>query len=77
MNITITYDEQQLMSLYNTGTRVGLMSALEEMRNYLAADETELLSLTDSVLEKLTGMTDEDYEALDLIPDFMEDADAE
>ncbi len=75
--MNITYDEQQLMSLYNTGTRTGLISALEEMRNYLVADETELLLLTDSALEKLTGMTDADYEALDLIPDFMEDADAE
>ena len=75
--MNITYDEQQLMSLYNTGTRTGLISALEEMRNYLVADETELLLLTDSALEKLTGMTDADYDALDLIPDFMEDADAE
>lgn len=75
--MNITYDEQQLMSLYNTGTRADLISALEEMRGYLAADETELLSLTDSALEKLTQMTDEDYETLDLIPDFMEAADAE
>ena len=45
---TITYEEQQLMSIYNTGTREGLIDALTEMRGYLAADETELRDLTDS-----------------------------
>ncbi|HBN83005.1 MAG TPA: hypothetical protein DDZ89_04110 [Clostridiales bacterium] len=39
------------------------------------ADETELLTLTDSVLGKLRGMSDEEYAALDLLPDF--DAEAE
>lgn len=40
--MNITFEERQLMSLYNTGTRTGLIAALEEMRGYLAADETEL-----------------------------------
>ncbi len=35
--MNITFEEQQLMSLYNTGTRAGLIAALEEMRGYLAA----------------------------------------
>lgn len=46
--MNITFEERQLMSLYNTGTRTGLIAALEEMRGYLAADETELRELTDS-----------------------------
>ena len=37
--MNITFDEQQLMSLYNPGTREGLIAALTEMRGYLAADE--------------------------------------
>ena len=74
----ITYEEQQLMSLYNTGTRQGLIDALTEMRGYLAADETELRELTDSAISKLNRMTDAEYDALDLIPDFTEeDMDAE
>ena len=76
--MNITYEEQQLMSLYNTGTRQGLIDALTEMRGYLAADETELRELTDSAISKLTRMTDAEYDALDLIPDFAEeDMDAE
>ena len=38
--MNITFEERQLMSLYNTGTRTGLIAALEEMRGYLATDET-------------------------------------
>ena len=40
------------------------------MRGYLGPDETELLALTDSSIEKLTAMSDDDYAALDLYPDF-------
>ena len=76
--MNITYEERQLMSLYNTGTRTGLMDALTEMRGYLEADETELLELTDSALKKLSRMKDDEYETLDLFPDFdMEDENAE
>ena len=70
--MNITFDEQQLMSLYNPGTREGLITALTEMRGYLAADETELRELTDSAIAKLNGMSDAEYEALDLFPDFQE-----
>ena len=79
MKNTITYEEQQLMSLYNsTGTREGLIAALAEMRGYLDADERELTELTDSAIGKLCAMSDEDYEALDLFPDFdEEDTDAD
>ena len=76
--MNITFDEQQLMSLYNPGTREGLITALTEMRGYLAADEAELRELTDSTIAKLNGMTDAEFEALDLFPDFeKEDMDAE
>ena len=69
---TITFEEQQLLSLYNTGDRAGTISAIRDMRGYLESDETELKELTDSVLEKLVEMSDADFEALDLMPDFAE-----
>lgn len=79
MKNTITFEEQQLMSLYNsTGTREGLIASLTEMRGYLDADETELMELTDSAIAKLRTMTDADYDALELFPDFeQEDTDAD
>ena len=70
---TITFEEQQLLSLYNTGDRAGTISALKDMREFLAADEYELMALTDSALEKLSSMTDAEFYALDLTPDFDED----
>ena len=70
--MNITFEERQLMSLYNTGTRTGLIAALEEMRGYLATDETELRELTDSALQKLQDMSDSEFVELELYPDFDE-----
>lgn len=70
--MNITYEEQQLMSIYNTGTRMGLLEALTKMRTFLDKDETELRDLTDSAINKLRRMTDADYDSLDLRFDFGE-----
>jgi len=69
---TFTNDEMNLMCIYNTGTREGLMDALAAMREYLEQDETELRELTDSALDKLGHITDAEYEELELVPDFDE-----
>ena len=69
--IELTFEEKNLVCIYSgSGTLQGTIAALESMRRYLEPDETELLSLTDSALDKLRGMDDEQYAALDLIPDF-------
>lgn len=66
-----TFEEQNLMCLYSgSGTRTGLISALEEMQGYLQPGEVELRELTDRTLAKLRRMTDSGFEALDLYPDF-------
>ena len=54
---TFTSEERNLMYLYNSGTRLELIDNLTDMRSYLQADETELLTLTDCVLEKLRQKT--------------------
>ncbi|MBQ9166799.1 MAG: transposon-transfer assisting family protein [Oscillospiraceae bacterium] len=64
-----TFEEQQLMSIYNPGTRLGLIHALVEMRTYLDKDEKELKGLTDSAIAKLNTITDAEFAELDLIPD--------
>jgi hypothetical protein len=59
------------MSIYDdAGTRQGLIEGLTEMRGHLTSGEMELLSLTDSALQKLSTSSDADYAALDLFPDF-------
>lgn len=70
MKENFTFEEQQLMSIYNPGTRMGLMQALSEMRLYLDKDEQALKDLTDSAIAKLNTITDTEFDALDLMPDF-------
>ena len=55
-----TFEEMNLMCIYNTGSRTGLIDSLREMRGELSPEETELRELTDSALAKLCAMTDED-----------------
>ena len=51
-----TFEEMNLMCIYNTGSRTGLIDSLREMRGELAPEETELRELTDSALGKLQAM---------------------
>ena len=66
------FEEINLMCIYNTGSRTGLIEALNEMRGHLAPDETELRELTDSALGKLQAMSDAEFAELELFPDFDE-----
>ena len=66
---TLTFEEQNLVGVYNAGTRGGTVAALKDMQGYLAAEETELRELTASAVKKLLTMTDEEYAVLDLYPE--------
>ena len=66
-----TYGEVNLMALYDTGSRARLIESLTEMRTSLTWSVVELRDLTDSPLDKLTGMTDAEFDALELYPDFI------
>ena len=66
-----TYEEVNLMALYNAGSRERLIEVLTEMRSYLTWSDVELRYLTDSTLDKLAGMTDAEFDALELYPDFI------
>ena len=68
----MTFEETNLLCIYNPGTRQGAIEALTEMRGELSPDETELLALTDSTLAKLRAMTDAEFDELELYPDFDE-----
>lgn len=68
----MTFEETNLLCIYNPGSRLGAIEALSEMRGHLEPDETELLALTDSTLAKLRAMTDVEFDELELYPDFDE-----
>ena len=65
-----TKDELSLISIYNTGDRKSTMDEIEDIRKYLEDDEVELANLTASVLRKLESVSDDEFESLDLYPDF-------
>ena len=65
-----TFEETNLLCIYNTGSRTGLIDALTEMRGELSPEEAELWELTDSALSKLQTMSNEEFAQLELYPDF-------
>lgn len=68
--MNFTNDELNLICIYQRETRTELIAALTEMCGYLDEDESELRELTDSAINKLEGITDEQFAELELIPDF-------
>lgn len=69
--MNFTNDEMNLMCIYSAeGKRTELMEKLAEMKRHLESDEAELLTLTDSTLTKLAELSDAEFEALELLPDF-------
>lgn len=66
----MTKDELSLVAIYNKGNRKETIEGLKEMKTYLEPDEKKLMKLTDSAIAKLEAMTDNEYEALDLYPEF-------
>ncbi len=65
-----TFEEMNLLCIYNTGSRTGLIDALTEMRGELSPEEVELRELTDCALMKLRAMSDAKFSELELFPDF-------
>ena len=68
--MNFTNDEMNLMCIYNTGSRESLMRELREMRGYIGVDQPELRAMTDSALQKLGKISDEEFTKLELFPDF-------
>ena len=68
----LTFEETNLLCIYNPGTRQGAIEALTEMRGHLEPDEAELLTVTDSTIAKLQVMSDAEFDELELYPDFDE-----
>ena len=69
-----TIEEINLMCIYDTGTRQGLMDALKAMYSDLLPEEAELKQLTENVLARLNGMRDDEYAQMQesLIPAYDE-----
>ena len=65
--MVFTKDERTLLILYCERNRSGTLKNLFLMRGQLQADEKALSALTDAVIRKLGGMTDSEFEGLNLL----------
>ncbi len=68
-------EELNLMCIYDTGTRAGLMVGLENIALELAPEDADLMDLIQGALKKLAAMSDEEYGELILVPDYKEEDD--
>ena len=68
-----TTEELNLITLYDPGNRTGTIYELRDMTRYLMPDENDLLKLTQGVIAKLEGMTDEEFDALadEMVPEYL------
>ena len=68
------FEEINLMCICNITSRYVLIDELGRLVNHLMDDESELRTLSNSVIGKLTNMTDAQFEELkpSLISDFDE-----
>lgn len=75
---SIPYEVEQVMAIYNinnsSGTREGLIAELENLQSEIPQEPRQedamLLEAINYALELLRGMTQEAFEALDLVVDF-------
>ena len=58
---SFTTEEQNMICLYDPGSREGLIHELREMQKDLYPDEDDLKALSRSVIKKLKRMTDDEY----------------
>lgn len=72
-----TYEEINLMCIYDTSSRKKLIAELAKMRKNLEPDEAEILELTNSAICKLEKISDDEFAELELVPDFVEGEDAD
>lgn len=68
--MTINFDETTIISIYREKTRKQTIDSIREMMTHLEDDETELKTLSENTVKNLKSMTDEEFEAIEFIPNF-------
>ena len=68
--ITFTNEERTLLVLYLEDTKAQTEENISNMQKELTSAEKELFLLAVDVLEKLSSLTKEEFQRLDLFSDF-------
>ncbi len=67
-----TFEETNVLCIYGGETKQETENALREMRGLLTEENQKLRELTDSVLQKLASLSEEEFSEMELCPDFDE-----
>ena len=65
-----TSDERTLLTLYLEDTKAQTEENISRMQKELTSAEKELFLLAEDVLEKLSSLTEEEFQKLDLFSNF-------
>ena len=65
-----TADERTLLALYLENTKAQTEENISQMQKELTSAENDLFLLAEEVLEKLSSLTEEEFQKLDLFSDF-------
>lgn len=65
-----TADERTLLALYLENTKAQTEENISRMQKELTSAENDLFLLAEEVLEKLSSLTEEEFQKLDLFSDF-------
>ena len=65
-----TADERTLLALYLEDTKAQTEENISRMQKELTSAEKELFLLAEEVLEKLSSLTEEEFQKLDIFSDF-------
>ena len=65
-----TSDERTLLTLYLEDTKAQTEENISNMQKELTSAEKDLFLLAEDVLEKLSSLTEEEFQQLDLFSDF-------
>lgn len=66
----LTADEQTLLALYLEDTKTQTEENISRMQKELTSAEKDLFLLAEEVLEKLSSLTEDEFQKLDLFSDF-------
>ena len=64
--MTLSYEESNLIAIYKKDTRIDTIREIAEMTTFLSPDESELMALSESSINKLKLMTDDEFDNLEL-----------
>ena len=68
--MTLSFDEINLIAIYKKDSRRETIREIAEMTGFLGPDEVELMALAEKTIKKLKSMSDDEFDGLELNPDF-------